>query len=61
MEIEGTFLCPYCLQINTILVDISAGNHQELIEDCEICCRPVMLSIEVDADVQEASISADLP
>ncbi len=61
MEIEGTFLCPYCLQINTILVDVSAGNSQELIEDCEVCCRPVRLSIDVDADVQEANISADLP
>ncbi len=61
MEIEGTFLCPYCLQINTILVDASAGNRQELIEDCEVCCRPVKLCIDVDADVQEANISADLP
>ncbi len=61
MEIEGTFLCPYCLQINTVLVDISAGRHQELIEDCEICCRPVRLNIDVDVDVQEANVSAEIP
>ncbi len=61
MDLEGTFLCPYCLQINTILVDVSAGHHQDLIEDCEICCRSVRLTIDVDADVEEASISADIP
>lgn len=61
MEIEGSFICPYCLQPNTILVDISAGQHQDLIEDCQICCRPVRLTIDVDADVREANVVADIP
>lgn len=61
MEIEETFLCPYCLQVNTVFVDISAGQHQELIEDCEVCCRAVSLTIDVDIDVQHANVIADIP
>jgi hypothetical protein len=60
MEIEGTFPCPYCLQINTILVDVSAGEHQDLIEDCQVCCRPVNLKIDVDADLQEVTVAAEI-
>ncbi len=61
MELEGTFFCPYCLQLNTILVDVSAGAHQEIIEDCQVCCRPAQLRIEVDAEGETAAVTADLP
>ncbi|UWX58257.1 CPXCG motif-containing cysteine-rich protein [Chlorobaculum sp. MV4-Y] len=51
MEIEQTVMvqCPYCAQSFEVLVDLSAG-HQEYIEDCEVCCRPVSLVIDVAED-----------
>jgi hypothetical protein len=61
MEINGSYVCPYCFQINTILVDFTEGKHQVLIEDCQVCCRPVQLTIEVDAEMEEATVSADIP
>jgi hypothetical protein len=61
MELEGSFVCPYCLQINTILIDVTAGKHQDLIEDCQICCRPIQITIDVDAEAEEANVSADIP
>jgi hypothetical protein len=61
MEIESSFICPYCLQLNTVLVDGSAGLRQEYIEDCEVCCRPAMLSIIVDPDMENAEVTADIP
>jgi hypothetical protein len=61
MELDGSFICPYCLQNNTILVDVTEGKHQELIEDCQVCCRPVNLTIEVDIELQEANVTADIP
>lgn len=60
MELEGSYICPYCLQINTILVDVTEGNRQELIEDCQICCRPITLTIEVDIELQEVNVTADI-
>ncbi|OOG50963.1 CPXCG motif-containing cysteine-rich protein [Rhodanobacter sp. C01] len=48
--------CPYCGETIEILVDASAGD-QLYIEDCQVCCRPITLSIRIDAD-GEAQLSA---
>ena len=40
LEIE----CPYCGETIEILLDLSAG-PQEYIEDCQVCCRPIELSV----------------
>ncbi|TNJ38763.1 CPXCG motif-containing cysteine-rich protein [Chlorobaculum thiosulfatiphilum] len=51
MELEQTVTvqCPYCAQTFEVLVDCSV-EHQEYIEDCEVCCRPVSLVIDVAED-----------
>ena len=36
--------CPYCWQIMELVVDQSIG-QQEYIEDCEICCRPIIFDV----------------
>jgi len=41
--------CPYCGEPITLLVDLSAG-EQDYIEDCEVCCRPIAISVRVLAD-----------
>ena len=41
--------CPYCGESIEILIDASAGD-QRYIEDCHVCCRPIALSVQVDAD-----------
>ncbi|HEY8328900.1 MAG TPA: CPXCG motif-containing cysteine-rich protein [Rhodanobacter sp.] len=44
-----TIDCPYCGEPIEILVDTSIPS-QQYIEDCQVCCRPIMLRVEVDAD-----------
>ena len=39
--------CPYCGETFETSVDSSAG-AQEYIEDCQVCCRPIVFQIEVD-------------
>ena len=41
--------CPYCGETFETGVDTSAG-AQEYIEDCQVCCRPIVFQIEVDLD-----------
>jgi hypothetical protein len=41
--------CPYCGKPIEILVDASAGD-QHYIEDCQVCCRPITLNIQIDGD-----------
>lgn len=41
--------CPYCGESITLLVDASAG-AQQYIEDCQVCCRPIIVSVRVDEE-----------
>ncbi len=47
--IEYPLTCPYCWEGISILVDNSVSS-QETVEDCEVCCQPMRLLIEVDGD-----------
>ena len=51
-------LCPYCGEKIEIVVDPTAGEHQQYIEDCFVCCRPIMLTVETDFDSGELQIYA---
>ncbi|MGD8925536.1 MAG: CPXCG motif-containing cysteine-rich protein [Thioalkalispiraceae bacterium] len=52
---EYLALCPYCGESFTTLVDLSAG-EQEYIEDCQVCCRPILFTIEIDSITEAARI-----
>jgi len=41
--------CPYCGETFETEVDCSAGD-QEYIEDCHVCCNPIVFAVSVDAD-----------
>lgn len=45
MDVE----CPYCGELITLVLDSSAG-AQRYIEDCQVCCRPITVDMDVDAD-----------
>lgn len=40
-------VCPYCWERYETQVDLSAGSATS-IEDCQVCCRPIELSCEID-------------
>ena len=44
-----TISCPYCGEHIDIIVDGSLP-EQEYVEDCQVCCRPIVLSVTVDMD-----------
>lgn len=41
--------CPYCGELIYLVLDTSAG-AQRYIEDCRVCCRPITVDMDVDAD-----------
>ena len=47
--LEVRVQCPYCWERFVLLVDASV-DQQEYVEDCEICCRPIDFSIDIDVD-----------
>ena len=46
---ERYVCCPFCGEGFVTLVDASAGT-QHYVEDCQICCNPIVFSITVGAD-----------
>lgn len=48
MQETGTIQCPYCGQSFELAVDASLPEQQFTV-DCEICCRPLRVSITCQA------------
>ena len=46
---EHFFQCPYCWETISMLFD-SSLNHQDYIEDCEVCCNPISIAIVFDTN-----------
>ena len=41
-------VCPYCGEEIELGVDPGGGTVQEYVEDCEVCCRPLQLTVSWD-------------
>ncbi|HEY4144889.1 CPXCG motif-containing cysteine-rich protein [Pinirhizobacter sp.] len=41
--------CPYCGEPLELLVDASEDG-QHYIEDCQVCCRPINVTVTVDGE-----------
>ena len=46
---EKESYCPYCGESISLLIDNSIEN-QEYVEDCQVCCSPILISVEIDHD-----------
>ena len=42
---DEEFICCFCFQPNSIFIDPSGGSSQKYVEDCQVCCRPNILTI----------------
>ena len=54
MSDEASYLCDWCGEEIVVPLDITAGSRQEYVEDCPVCCRPNVVTVEVgeDGDMQ---------
>lgn len=52
-----TVQCPYCGESFETTVDLSAGSTS-YIEDCQVCCQPIELSLEAADEGNEAGGAA---
>lgn len=59
MEIACTFFCAYCFEENDIVVDGSGALVQHYVEDCQVCCKPNLLTITIGQERQDASVTAE--
>jgi hypothetical protein len=52
--------CPYCGEEIELAVDPGGGSLQQYVEDCEVCCQPMQLTVSWDDDgVASARAASD--
>jgi hypothetical protein len=54
----STYTCAFCGSDNEAEVDTSASKLQRYVEDCQTCCRPNLLTIQIDND-GEPTVTAE--
>lgn len=47
--VEKSVDCPYCGENIDVLLDESEAG-QAYIEDCQVCCRPIVFAVTTQAD-----------
>jgi hypothetical protein len=52
---EKPLYCPYCGEPISLLVDSSEAG-ESYIEDCQVCCQPIVISVSIEGEA--LSISA---
>ncbi len=57
-NVEVNYICDSCGEEIVIPLDLSAGDRQQFVEDCPVCCRPSVIHVEID-DTGEASAWAE--
>jgi hypothetical protein len=50
--------CPYCGELIPLRLDLSAGSHA-YIEDCQVCCQPIQIGVQVSEAGELEAISAE--
>ena len=40
--------CTYCRQKISILLDLGINGTSTIIDDCEVCCRPIEITYKVE-------------
>lgn len=50
LDDEVSFQCPYCASPLSLPVDASGGSRQSFTTDCEVCCHPIAVTLEIDDD-----------
>lgn len=51
-ESEIYFSCPFCGEQVSFLVELYHGK-QEYVEDCEVCCAPILIKYSTDGETVE--------
>lgn len=44
------YACAFCGEPNDVFIDRTAGRRQIFTEDCQVCCRPNLLTVTLDPE-----------
>ncbi|MCA9258688.1 MAG: CPXCG motif-containing cysteine-rich protein [Planctomycetales bacterium] len=49
MENEAAYICDSCGEEIVVPIDLSAGERQQYVEDCPVCCCPNVIHVDVES------------
>ncbi len=49
---EAVYICNSCGEEIVVPLDYSAGQSQEYVEDCPVCCHPNLIFVDFDENGQ---------
>ena len=55
--IEESITCAFCWEAITLLIDPSES--QTYTEDCFVCCRPILVSTEIQGDQVQVNVTQE--
>ena len=59
IEEDYPFSCPYCGEELSVRLDASGGRKQSFIQDCEVCCKPIQITVKFEnGEVSDFSAQA---
>ena len=58
-EAEAAYVCPTCGESIVIPLDPSAGDEQQYVEDCPVCCNPNVVRVEFFGPGEEPRVWAE--
>ena len=50
MEEVASYICDSCGEEVALSIDQTAGESQHFVEDCPVCCNPMVIRVEIDMD-----------
>jgi hypothetical protein len=56
---EGSYTCGNCGETIVIPLDPTAGDEQEYVEDCPVCCSPNVIHVEFFGPDEPARVWAE--
>jgi hypothetical protein len=59
MQDTAEYTCAFCGETNMTFVDFSAGMQQSYVEDCQVCCQPNVLYVQIDEETLDIEISSE--
>ena len=51
-------LCPYCGEPVELWVDATLP-HQQYVEDCEVCCRPMVVTVDATGETPIVDVTRE--
>lgn len=54
----ASVLCPYCGEPVELLIDTTLP-RQQYVEDCEVCCRPMVVTVDATSETPIVDVTRE--